>query len=244
MTTLGGRLNAGDSTCMGWKGDAVVESDLMTRRSSCGVELVVALRNRLARTGVESLLRGGDGASCSGSCGDIQTGIDVALRNRSILLVALQDIREADRLALRAAVDRGLEVLVLVDEEDSGELGRLAEVQVSGLLWGPVLSAELLRDSLAQVECGQITIPPELARPVLMGASRRDHGIAGGLAVRMTPREREVLGLLVEGLSNKQIARQLGISTHGAKRLVANILAKMDVPNRTIAVAKALRNGL
>jgi two-component system, NarL family, nitrate/nitrite response regulator NarL len=221
---------------MGWKGDAVVESDLMTRRSSCGVELVVALRNRLARTGVESLLRGGDGASCSGSCGDIQTGIDVALRNRSILLVALQDIRDA--------VDRGLEVLVLVDEEDSDELGRLAEVQVSGLLWGPVLSAELLRDSLAQVECGQITIPPELARPVLMGASRRDHGIAGGLAVRMTPREREVLGLLVEGLSNKQIARQLGISTHGAKRLVANILAKMDVPNRTIAVAKALRNGL
>jgi DNA-binding CsgD family transcriptional regulator len=61
---------------------------------------------------------------------------------------------------------------------------------------------------------------------------------------RLTPREREALQLLVEGLSNKQIARRLGISEHGAKRLVANILSKMDCSNRTSAVAKALREGV
>ena len=59
-----------------------------------------------------------------------------------------------------------------------------------------------------------------------------------------TPREQQTLALLVEGLPNKQIARRLGISEHGAKRNVANILAKLNVPNRTLAAAKAVRDGL
>jgi DNA-binding CsgD family transcriptional regulator len=63
-------------------------------------------------------------------------------------------------------------------------------------------------------------------------------------AVRLTPREQQVLVLMVEGLSNKQIGRRLDISFHGAKRLVASILAKLDSPTRTVAVARALREGL
>jgi DNA-binding CsgD family transcriptional regulator len=49
-----------------------------------------------------------------------------------------------------------------------------------------------------------------------------------------------VLKLLVAGLSNKQIARQLDISPHGVKRLVSNVLAKLGCSNRTLAVALAI----
>ncbi|MGI5287809.1 response regulator transcription factor [Nonomuraea polychroma] len=58
----------------------------------------------------------------------------------------------------------------------------------------------------------------------------------------LTPRERQVLELLVEGMSNKQIA--LRISQHGVKRLVSNVLAKLNCPNRTMAVRTAITDGI
>jgi DNA-binding NarL/FixJ family response regulator len=60
----------------------------------------------------------------------------------------------------------------------------------------------------------------------------------------LTPREREVLQLLGEGASNKEIARRLDISVHTAKFHVASIAAKLDATGRTDAVAQAVRRGL
>ncbi|MFO1143860.1 MAG: helix-turn-helix transcriptional regulator [Amaricoccus sp.] len=61
---------------------------------------------------------------------------------------------------------------------------------------------------------------------------------------RLSPREREVLALMVEGAPNKVIARNLGISVRTAKFHVAAILAKLAAHNRAEAVAIALREGL
>ena len=60
----------------------------------------------------------------------------------------------------------------------------------------------------------------------------------------VTVREREVLGLLVEGLTNKQIAERLVLSEHTVHRHVTNILRKLDLPSRTAAAAHAVRSGL
>jgi DNA-binding CsgD family transcriptional regulator len=61
--------------------------------------------------------------------------------------------------------------------------------------------------------------------------------------VPLTPRELEVLALLVEGASNKMIARRLGISVHTAKFHVGSLLDKLDAVGRTDAVAHAARLG-
>jgi DNA-binding NarL/FixJ family response regulator len=58
---------------------------------------------------------------------------------------------------------------------------------------------------------------------------------------RLSPREREVLALVTEGLSNPAIALRLGLSEHTAKRHVANILTKLDLPSRTAAAALLAR---
>jgi pimeloyl-ACP methyl ester carboxylesterase/DNA-binding CsgD family transcriptional regulator len=58
----------------------------------------------------------------------------------------------------------------------------------------------------------------------------------------LTAREREVLALVAEGLSNLAIAAELGLSEHTVKRHVANILAKLDLPTRSAAAAFAARN--
>ena len=62
--------------------------------------------------------------------------------------------------------------------------------------------------------------------------------------VPVTPRELEVLTLLAEGMSNKAIARRLGISVHTAKFHVGALIDKFDAVGRTDAVAQAARRGV
>jgi len=62
--------------------------------------------------------------------------------------------------------------------------------------------------------------------------------------VPLTPRELEVLTLLAEGLSNKAIARHLGISVHTAKFHVGALIDKFDAVGRTDAVTQAARRGV
>jgi DNA-binding CsgD family transcriptional regulator len=71
-------------------------------------------------------------------------------------------------------------------------------------------------------------------------------GVSGPVEgdVLLTPRELEVLTLLAEGLSNKEIARRLGISVHTAKFHVGALMDKLDAVGRTDAVAHAVRRGV
>jgi DNA-binding CsgD family transcriptional regulator len=72
------------------------------------------------------------------------------------------------------------------------------------------------------------------------------NGVSGPVEgdVPLTPRELEVLTLLAEGLSNKAIARRLGISVHTAKFHVGALMDKLDAIGRTDAVAHAVRRGV
>jgi DNA-binding NarL/FixJ family response regulator len=60
---------------------------------------------------------------------------------------------------------------------------------------------------------------------------------------RLTPRERDVLKLVGDGLSNPEIAKRLGLSEHTVHRHISNILTKLDLPSRTAAAAAAARSG-
>jgi DNA-binding CsgD family transcriptional regulator len=60
----------------------------------------------------------------------------------------------------------------------------------------------------------------------------------------LTPREKEVLGMMAEGLGNKAIATRLGISPHTVKFHIASVFAKLDVESRTEAVTEGVRRGL
>jgi DNA-binding NarL/FixJ family response regulator len=60
----------------------------------------------------------------------------------------------------------------------------------------------------------------------------------------LTPREREILGLIGEGLSNKEMARRLGISVHTVKFHLEALFTKLDATSRAEAVTKGLRGGV
>jgi LuxR family transcriptional regulator, maltose regulon positive regulatory protein len=76
------------------------------------------------------------------------------------------------------------------------------------------------------------------------GAALADEFAGTAGATILSPREAEVLELLSRGLSNQQIADELILSKHTVRRHVSNILAKLDVPSRTAAVAHALEHKL
>ena len=69
-------------------------------------------------------------------------------------------------------------------------------------------------------------------------------GASGELLPELTAREREVLALLAEGLTNRGIADRLVVSEHTVHRHVTSILRKLDLPSRTAAAAVAARSGL
>jgi len=60
----------------------------------------------------------------------------------------------------------------------------------------------------------------------------------------LTPREAEVLTLVGQGMSNKEVARALGISVHTVKFHLEALFAKLDATSRAEAVAKGLRDGI
>jgi DNA-binding NarL/FixJ family response regulator len=100
-------------------------------------------------------------------------------------------------------------------------------------------AADVLAVALAAAARGLAVLDASLAEAWLRPPDGAPEG-AGDL----TPREREVLDLLAEGLANKAIAARLGISDHTAKFHVNAILGKLGVESRSEAIVKAARLGL
>jgi DNA-binding NarL/FixJ family response regulator len=83
--------------------------------------------------------------------------------------------------------------------------------------------------------------PLEAERAQRLADARRSGGRSSAL---VTPRERDVLRLLAEGLTNREIAERLVVSEHTVHRHVTNILRKLDLSSRTAAAIYAVRSGL
>ena len=99
---------------------------------------------------------------------------------------------------------------------------------------------EKLKLGIDAAAAGLILIDPTLAMPLLPHANGDD----SLLTENLTSREKQVLQLLAEGLPNKNIARQLGISEHTIKFHVNAIMNKLGAQSRTEAVVRATRAGV
>lgn len=101
------------------------------------------------------------------------------------------------------------------------------------------VEADELANAIRQAHVGKPTLAPEAAQ-ILIQASRRPYKPG----IDLTEREKEVLGLLVEGCTNPEIAEKLVVSKSTVKFHVSSILNKLQVSSRTEAVAKALQEKL
>ncbi|HEX5594554.1 MAG TPA: response regulator transcription factor [Micromonosporaceae bacterium] len=148
----------------------------------------------------------------------------------------------ASRLA-QAVTLHGGRLLVLLEDLTLETIEESVMLTAHGFLVQSELTVAALHEAVEKLRIGEISLPARLAR-TLMARVRGSTATRPRLSICLTPREQQVLALLAKGLSNKQIARRLDISEHGVKRHVTNLLAKLNSPNRTLAVALALQEGL
>ncbi|WP_158883743.1 response regulator transcription factor [Amycolatopsis anabasis] len=205
------------------------------------LNVAILAGNEVLSRGLESVLASMPGVGAVRRCGN-QNRVTQLLEAAEFdfLIVAAVDAEW-----LEGARDRlnGTKVLLLIDESATVDPFRYSAIQVDGFLSQQDLSAESLRDGFRRCAQGELPMPSALARELLARAeapSPRQRI----RAVTLTSRETEALTLLVKGLSNKQIARRLAISSHGAKRLVGSIMLKLDSPNRTTAAVNAIKAGI
>ena len=113
--------------------------------------------------------------------------------------------------------------------------------------WGRELSAAAI--TLVAVGVGmRLTRTPTAAGPaeVVAGvvADAAPAAAAPEFEAGLTPRERQILALLERGLTNKELARELGVSPNTVKTHLANLYPKLDASRRTEALANARRRGI
>jgi two-component system, NarL family, nitrate/nitrite response regulator NarL len=159
-----------------------------------------------------------------------------------VVIFGLAEWREISPVDLPVVTRRPL-VLLVGDNIHSQDISERPDLPLDGVLALGNLTSAKLSQHLSQVISGDLPMPMDLTRELLATSRGQVHRATKGV-VALTAREKETLNLLVQGCSNKQIARALGISGHGAKRLVGAILLKLNAPNRTTAVIIAMNDGL
>lgn len=125
------------------------------------------------------------------------------------------------------------EILVLTSFEQDDMVQQALQAGAIGYLLKNV-SAHLLAEAIRAAHAGRSTLAEEVAGAVVVLARQPN-----GSGYKLTHREREVLSLLVEGLSNAQIASRLAISQATVKYHVRSILSKLGAASRTEAVSLA-----
>jgi LuxR family transcriptional regulator, maltose regulon positive regulatory protein len=184
------------------------------------------------------------------------------LDEASTLVDALREVeRRVGTAPLRACVDLAQGVLecargehgrarvLLEDAVDRfGRSGAPFEAARARLELATCLIALDRPDEAKREATGSLDRLTELGAELDAGRARHILALAcGGGQGRpgdLTPREREVLRLLAEGLTNRQIAGRLVVSEHTVHRHVTNLLRKLELPSRTAAAAHAVRSGL
>jgi len=129
-----------------------------------------------------------------------------------------------------------------VETRYAAELLATSSSGVGYLLKDRVADVSEFVEALTRVAAGGTALDPEVVSQ-LLGASRR-----GDVLAALTPREREVLGLMAEGRTNVAIARQLVVTDRAVEKHVANIFTKLDLPpsgedhRRVLAVLRYLES--
>jgi len=193
------------------------------------------------RRSLEQLLRENSSFSIVGVVDD-PAAISLLIDQNHVTVV-LADVPPLERLADWRLRHNQTAFLVFVDRADEEDSLDALYAGARAILPRTAKPDEIFT-AIKAVTKGLTVLPSELLPTLLSGASLDLLDDNDADRARLTPRELEVLAAMADGVSNKAIARRLGISFHTAKFHVAAILAKLNADSRTEAVARAAQLGL
>ncbi len=198
------------------------------------VPVLVVSADPLARSGLAALVAGLPELALAGEAGPWQAArVDAGRAPR----VILWDMGGAVRAGMAGSTWAELAAPVVALAADAGQAGDALRAGARSVI-SRSAAPEVLAAAVVSTARGMTVLDPALAGSFVRAPEPPDG------AEPLTPREREVLVLLAEGLANKAIAARLGISEHTAKFHVNAILAKLGVDSRAEAIVRAARLGL
>jgi DNA-binding NarL/FixJ family response regulator len=210
------------------------------------LRIFVADDHEVVRQGLRALLEKGTGWTVCGEAADGREAVERVVELKPDLVVMDLGMPHLNGLeATRQIVRRAPRTPVLVlSANESEELVR--EVLAAGAR-GFVLKSDAGRDLVAAVEGlrqGRPFFSARLADVILQGYLKggADKAEAPSAAAKLTAREREVLQLLAEGRSNKEVAHALDIGVKTAEAHRANLMKKLGVHSMSELVRFAIRN--
>ncbi|MFZ2057636.1 MAG: response regulator transcription factor [Acidimicrobiales bacterium] len=133
-----------------------------------------------------------------------------------------------------------IRIVLMLRDSEAAHLAAAAGLPADGYFLEEDLSVPMLRSLLARLDEREFPMPAPMAEFLL----RQLRGSPSPRAVRLSVREQAVLQLIADGATNKTVAEELGISVHGVKHHVANLLKQLNCANRTEAASTAMRRGL
>ena len=211
----------------------------MTAPPTSAVRVVLVDDHPVVRAGLRALLDGQPDLSVVGEADSAAAAERVVSATRPD--VVLMDLALGDgpggapaTAALRALPDPP-QVLVLTTYQTEADILAALDAGALGFLLKDAPPDELYR-AVRQVAAGQMTLAPPVAARLAARASAP--------APALSAREIEILGLLAEGRSNRDLARRLFLSEATVKSHLSHIYAKLGVDSRAGAVAQALERGI
>jgi DNA-binding NarL/FixJ family response regulator len=203
------------------------------------ISVYVHADDPISRAGVASQLRGHSGLRMveqPDSCDD------------GVALVVAEEMDEQAARAIRSLRRRGAQrVVLVVSRVDGASLLAAVEAGASGLVRRGQVTPETLIGAIRSAAAGDGTVPPDLLGSLLEQVGRLQRNVLSprGLTISgLTEREVRVLKLLAEGLDTAEVARELYYSDRTVKNILHDVTSRLNLRNRTHAVAYAIRQGL
>jgi DNA-binding NarL/FixJ family response regulator len=203
------------------------------------ITVLIADDHPVVRQGIAVLLSVQEDIEVTGEAADGEAALQLAgTLQPDVLLLdlklpVLDGVGVLEGLAARSAATRAL---VLTSAADKAQVARAMQAGAAGFLYKDVDPDALVR-AIRSVHDGH-TLLAATAAELLTGGPQGPDGRGIGA---LTSREREVLSLLADGRSNREIARALGVSEKTVKSHVSSVLAKLGVADRTQAAVLAVR---
>ncbi|MFJ5706564.1 MULTISPECIES: response regulator transcription factor [unclassified Streptomyces] len=199
--------------------------------------------HQVVRRGLRTFLEVQDDIEVVGEAADGAEGVARAeeLRPDVVLMdVKMPGTDGIEALKRLRALANPAKVLIVTSFTEQRTVVPALRAGASGYVYKDV-DPDALAGAIRSVHAGHVLLQPEVAEALLA----QDEPQGGtGRGTTLTEREREVLGLIADGRSNREIARALVLSEKTVKTHVSNILMKLDLADRTQAALWAVRHGL